>query len=65
MFPATNQAEDNMQEIEAEVPQAEISDFSTFIRQCTQGRGYFSFKFERYEEAPQMIAQKVIAEAAE
>ena len=60
-----NQAEDNMQEIEAEVPQAEMSDFSTFIRQCTQGRGYFSFKFERYEEAPQMIAQKVIAEAAE
>ena len=42
-----------------------MSDFSTFIRQCTQGRGYFSFKFERYEEAPQMIAQKVIAEAAE
>lgn len=60
-----NQAEDNMQEIEAEVPQAEMSDFSTFIRQCTQGRGYFTFKFERYEEAPQMIAQKVIADAAE
>ncbi len=60
-----NPAEDNMQEIEAEVPQAEMSDFSTFIRQATQGRGYFTFKFERYEEAPQMIAQKVIADAAE
>ncbi len=60
-----NQADDNMQEIEAEVPQAEMSDFSTFIRQSTQGRGYFSFRFERYEEAPQNIAQKVISEAAE
>ena len=60
-----NQADDNMQEIEAEVPQAEMSDFSTFIRQCTQGRGYFTFRFERYEEAPQNIAQKVISEAAE
>lgn len=60
-----NQADDGMQEIEAEVPQAEMSDFSTFIRQCTQGRGYFTFRFERYEEAPQMIAQKVIADAAE
>ena len=57
-----NQAENNMQEIEAEVPQAEMSDFSTFIRQSTQARGYFTFKFERYEEAPQNIAQKVIEE---
>ena len=60
-----NQAEDGMQEIEAEAPQAEMSDFSTFIRQATQGRGYFTFKFERYEEAPQQVAQKVIADAAD
>ncbi len=53
-------SEDNMQIIEAEVPQAEMSDFSTFIRQTTQGRGYYSFKFERYEEAPSNVAQKVI-----
>lgn len=57
-----NPAEDNMQTIEAEVPQAEMSDFSTFIRQSTQGRGYFVFSFERYEEAPQNISQKVISE---
>ena len=60
-----NPAEDGMQEIEAEAPQAEMSDFSTFIRQATQGRGYFTFKFERYEEAPQQVAQKVIADAAD
>lgn len=57
-----NPSDDRMQTIEAEVPQAEMGDFSTFIRQSTQGRGYFSFAFERYEEAPSNISQKVIAE---
>lgn len=60
-----DQAEDGMQQIEAEVPQAEMSDFATFIRQCTQGRGYFTFSFERYEEVPRNIADKVISEAAQ
>ena len=60
-----NPSEDRMQTIEAEVPQAEMSDFATFIRQSTQGRGYFSFEFVRYEEAPAMVSQKVIEEAAQ
>ena len=60
-----NPSEDRMQTIEAEVPQAEMSDFSTFIRQATQGRGFFTFEFVRYEEAPAMVAQKVIEESKE
>ena len=60
-----NPSEDRMQTIEAEVPQAEMSDFSTFIRQATQGRGFFTFEFVRYEEAPAMVAQKVIEETKE
>ncbi len=55
-----NPAEDGMQEIVAEVPMAEMNDFSTFIRQSTQGKGDFTFGFTRYEDAPAMIAQKVI-----
>ena len=51
------------QTVEAEVPMAEMHDFTTFIRQCTQGRGSFTFEFARYEEAPQNVAQKVIEEA--
>ena len=51
------------QTVEAEVPMAEMHDFTTFIRQCTQGRGSFTFGFERYEEAPSNVAQKVIEEA--
>ena len=56
-------AGEGKQTVEAEVPMAEMHDFTTFIRQCTQGRGSFSFAFERYEEAPQNVAQKVIEES--
>jgi elongation factor G len=55
--------ENGNQVIEAEVPEAEMHDFSTFLRQTTQGRGDYSFDFVRYEEAPQHVAQKVIEEA--
>ncbi|MGN1051262.1 MAG: elongation factor G [Acutalibacteraceae bacterium] len=55
--------EDSMQVIDAEVPMAEMGDFSTYIRQVTQGRGSYTFDFVRYEEAPQNIAQQVIEEA--
>ncbi len=54
---------DQMQEIEAEVPMAEMSDFATVLRSITQGRGSFTLNFERYEEAPQPVVQKVIEEA--
>ena len=49
-----------MQIVEAEVPMAEMSDFSTFIRQITQGRGSFELTFARYEDCPANVAQKVI-----
>lgn len=58
-----NPAENNMQEIVAEVPIAKMGDFSTAMRSITQGRSTFTLTFERYEEAPPMIAQKVIEEA--
>ena len=34
-----NPGENGMQVVEADVPMAEMGDFATFIRQCTQGRG--------------------------
>ena len=58
-----NPDENGKQVVEAEVPMAEMHDFSTYIRQVTQGRGKFTFEFVRYEEAPQNIAQKAIADA--
>ena len=56
-------AGEGRQTVDAEVPMAEMHDFTTFIRQVTQGRGSFTFEFERYEEAPANVAQKVIEEA--
>ncbi|MBE6831708.1 MAG: elongation factor G [Ruminococcaceae bacterium] len=58
-----NPAENGRQVVEAEVPMAEMHDFTTFVRQSTQGRGSFTFDFCRYEEAPPQVAQKVIEEA--
>lgn len=55
-----NPAEDTLTCIEAEVPMAEMGDFSTMLRSVTQGRGFFAMAFERYEEAPASVAQKVI-----
>ena len=55
--------ETNMQELIAEVPMAEMSDFAIALRSVTAGRGYFTLKFARYEDAPNNIAEKVIAEA--
>lgn len=55
--------ETNMQELVAEVPMAEMSDFAITLRSVTAGRGYFSLEFARYEDAPNNIAEKVIADA--
>lgn len=56
-------AEDGMQTVEAEVPMAEMSTYTIDLRSMTQGRGSFSLKFIRYEEAPGNVQQKVIEEA--
>ena len=56
-------AEDGMQIVEAEVPLAEMSSYTIDLRSMTQGRGSFSCKFIRYEEAPGNVQQKVIEEA--
>ena len=50
-------------EIIAEVPEGEMSSFSTSMRQITQGRGSFTTEFARYERVPEHIAQKVINES--
>ena len=55
--------EDGGQIVEAEVPMAEMQDFTTYLRQLTQGRGHFTFRFVRYETLPQMLEAKVIEQA--
>ena len=50
--------------VEAEVPKAEMMDYTIALRASTQGRGSFTYEFVRYEEVPANVAQKIIAEAA-
>lgn len=56
---------DGSQEILAEVPESEMSTFSTAMRQMTQGRGSFTTVFARYDRCPEHIAQKIKAEASQ
>ena len=52
------------QKLMAEAPQAELFDYALVLRSMTQGRGTFEMNFERYEEVPKMIADKIIADHA-
>ena len=51
------------QKITAEVPQAEMGDYAIALRSMTQGRGSFLSRFERYDDAPPPVQQKVIEES--
>ena len=55
---------DGMQKLEAEAPLAEMFKYATDLRSMTQARGNFTMKFERYEEVPANVAQKIIESAA-
>lgn len=50
-----------LQKLVAEVPQVEISDYAIVLRAMTQARASFTLAFERYDELPGMLAEKVIA----
>ena len=49
------------QMVTAEVPMSEMMRYATELRSFTQGRGSYTQEFDRYEFAPQPIADKVIA----
>lgn len=46
--------------IEAEVPKAEMVDYTIALRAMTQGRGKYTFDFIRYDKVPAEVAQKII-----
>jgi elongation factor G len=58
-----NPCDNGLQEIEGEVPISEMYDFTTTLRSVTQGRGYFTLTFARYEQLPGQLEAAVIAEA--
>ncbi len=40
-----------------------LQTFTTFIRQTTQGRGWFTTEFARYETLPEMLVPAVVEQA--
>jgi elongation factor G len=52
-------------EVKAEVPMAEVLDYAPDLRAITGGRGDYTMEFERYEEIPGHLAQKVIDAATQ
>lgn len=60
----TEMIDEKDQQTTAEVPMAEMQQYATELRSMTQGRGSFVIDFDRYEPAPQPVADKVIKEAA-
>jgi len=55
---------DGEAKIEAEVPMAEMMKYATELRSMTKGRGTYVIDFDRYEQAPQNVTDKVVAATA-
>ena len=48
--------------IKAFVPLAEMFGYATDLRSKTQGRGNYSMFFDKYEQAPKSVQDKVISD---
>ena len=54
--------DDGMSCVKAQVPYAELAEYAVDLRALTQGLGTFEIKFDHYEDVPQRLADKIIAE---
>ena len=54
---------EKLQKIIAEVPMAEMFNYSTDLRSMTQARGSYESEFERYEEVPVTEVNKILEDA--
>jgi elongation factor G len=52
----------NAQVISAHVPLSEMFGYATDVRSTTQGRATYTMQFERYDEVPPNIAEKIVGE---
>jgi elongation factor G len=52
----------NAQVITAYVPLSEMFGYATDVRSTTQGRATYTMQFERYDEVPANIAEKLVGE---
>jgi elongation factor G len=62
--PLGMEAKGQISEVRAEVPMAEVLDFAPDLRSISGGRAEFTMEFERYEEVPAHLAEKVAGTAS-
>jgi elongation factor G len=55
----------NAQVISAYVPLSEMFGYATDLRSNTQGRATYTMQFERYDEVPPNIAERVVGDQAQ
>jgi elongation factor G len=53
-----------MTEVRAEVPMSEVLDYAPDLRSISGGRADFEVEFDRYEEVPAHLAERVVAAAS-
>ena len=58
-----NPLDNGYQEVLADIPYLELYEYDTKLFSMTKGSGVFSYEFARYEQAPEEVAKKEIAEA--
>lgn len=54
--------EGGKQVVTAEVPEAEITKYTIDLKAMTQGSGHFSRRFIRYDDVPEHLVGKIVAE---
>jgi elongation factor G len=54
-----------MTEVRAEVPMAEVLDYAPDLRSISGGRADFTMDFDRYDEVPAHLADRVVAASRE
>ena len=53
-------AEDNHQNIRAEVPMSEMLNYSVDLNSMTSGKGVFTMEFNHYEDVPEHLKVNII-----
>ena len=56
---STEQGSGDTKQVIAEVPLAEMFQYSTFLRGMTQGRGNYTMEPSKYAAAPESVALKI------
>ena len=64
MIEGMDEAPGGLKQVNAQVPLAEMFGYATDLRSATQGRASYSMEFLKYNEAPNSVADAIIAARA-